>query len=145
MTHRFFSFSVIGVLALSALPAFAEDAMSSESTSSVSSSSASSVASQRNLGQSIKNKCQDLSGKSRELCVKGEILVNHKLPAKMIMKKEVKHMAKKTCNAYVKDSPEFHSCVKQQKNLLMEKHPKMNMMQKMMLDKKKQKSSTKAS
>lgn len=134
MKNRFLALSLMGALALSSLPAFAEDATFSESDSSVSSSSASSEsmsavstssqASARNLGQRIKDKCHKLSGKSRVLCMSGEKLSDRKLPPKMVMKKVMKKAVKKNCHDYTKNSPEFKTCVGEQKKIVKEQHPK---------------------
>lgn len=141
MNRRLLSLSIMGALALSSLPAFAEDAASSDSASSMSSSStnaasvssasASSAKSARNLGQAIKQNCAELTGRSREQCVKSTI-VNRKVTG--IVKKAVKHTVKVNCNEHIKGTPEFHACVQEQKTIVkdavMVRHPKGKMVEK---------------
>lgn len=77
---------------------------------------------QNNLGQMIKAKCSELSGKSREQCVHSTIR-DRKVTGKS-MKKPVKEMRmKKTCNENPKGSPEFQACVKAEKEKGMKKNP----------------------
>lgn len=138
MTRRLVSLFAAGAIALTAVPVFAEDASSSAASesstslsSSVGSASSSSTASsdvrrmkQNNLGQTIKQNCSKLSGKSRAECVHSTIK-DRKMTGKSVMKKPVMRpaMMKKTCSEFPKHTPEFQECVKAEKEKSMMKNP----------------------
>jgi len=134
MTRRLVSLFAAGAIALTAVPAFADESSSSaaESSSTSSASTTSTAASsssskrmkQNNLGQTIKQNCSKLSGKSRAECVHSTIK-DRKMTGKSFVKKLVMRpaMMKKTCSEFPKRTPEFQECVKAEKEKGMMKNP----------------------
>lgn len=76
---------------------------------------------QNNLGQAIKSKCSEISGKSREQCVHNTIK-DHKMRGKPAMMKKIMKPMKKTCSEFAKGSSEFKSCLSSEKEK-MKKNP----------------------
>lgn len=116
------SLSLVGAVAMSALPAFAEESASSASTSS-----------ERSLthGQSIKENCAGLTGKERVTCIRDQSKKEDSRPLQKL-KNVMKKAVKENCDEYKKGSEEFKSCAKSQKSsarssvmsTMKEKHPK---------------------